>query len=80
MQDNPLERFTDRVLETALVIFGFVGMLTPLLLWVTYSKFTFYLVLSVGIVDISAFVLLSWFFNARVKKRGGPAPTAGPRP
>ncbi|MBT6909854.1 MAG: hypothetical protein HOA21_01775 [Rhodospirillaceae bacterium] len=54
-----------------LVFFGFVGMLTPLALWITWSRFTFYLVLGVGALAITVFVLLSWFFNARYKARNG---------
>ena len=57
-----------------LVFFGFIGMLTPLALWITWSEFTFYLVLGTGLITISAFVLLSWFFNARYKARHGELP------
>ncbi len=80
MTGGLLTSIPDKLLELALVFFGFVGMLTPLALWIAWSEFTFYLVLSVGAVAIGAFVLLSWYFNARIKHRGGPAPTAGPRP
>lgn len=60
---------SDRVLEMALIFFGFVGMLTPLALWITWSEFTFALVLGVGGIALGAFVLLSWYFNARHKAR-----------
>lgn len=69
MSNNFLAAIPDRALELALIFFGFVGMLTPLALWITWSEFTFFLVLSVGALAISAFVLLSWFFNARYKAR-----------
>ncbi len=74
MQGNTLESISDKVLEGMLVFFGFIGMLTPLALWITWSEFTFYLVLGTGVVTISAFVLLSWFFNARYKARHGELP------
>ncbi len=74
MQGNTLESISDKVLEGMLVFFGFTGMLTPLALWITWSEFTFYLVLGTGVVTISAFVLLSWFFNARYKARHGELP------
>jgi len=69
MQFNPLDNFTDRALELALIFFGFVGMVTPLALWITWSEFTFYLVLSVGALAISVFVLLSRYFNVRHKDK-----------
>jgi len=59
----------DRALELALVFFGFVGMLTPLALWITWSEFTFFLVLGVGAIAIGVFVVLSWYFNVRYKAR-----------
>jgi hypothetical protein len=71
MQGNLLTNISDRALELALIFFGFVGMLTPLALWVTWSEFTFFLVLGVGATAISVFVLLSWYFNARHKARHG---------
>ncbi len=67
MQGNSLTSISDRALELALVFFGFVAMVTPLALWIAWSEFTFYLILGVGAVAISAFVLLSWYFNARNK-------------
>ncbi|MBT3533566.1 MAG: hypothetical protein HN478_06800 [Rhodospirillaceae bacterium] len=69
MREILLASIPDKALEMALIFFGFVGMLTPLALWITWSEFTFYLVLSVGAVAIGAFVLLSWYFNARHKDR-----------
>ena len=60
MHGDPLNSVSDKALEMALVFFGFVGMLTPLALWITWSEFTFYLVLAVGALAISVFVLLSW--------------------
>ncbi|MBT4046684.1 MAG: hypothetical protein HOK21_15060 [Rhodospirillaceae bacterium] len=66
-----MDSIPDKALEMLLVFFGFVGMLTPLALWITWSRFTFYLVLGVGALAITVFVLLSWFFNARYKARNG---------
>ncbi len=74
MQENLLELVSDKALEALLVFFGFIGMVTPLALWVAWSEFTFYLVLGIGVVTITAFVLLSWFFNARHKARHGKLP------
>ncbi len=74
MQENLLELVSDKALEALLVFFGFIGMVTPLALWVAWSEFTFYLVLGIGVVTITAFVLLSWFFNARHKARHGELP------
>ncbi len=74
MRASLFESVSDKALELLLVFFGFVGMLTPLALWITWSRFTFYLVLGVGFVAISAFVLLSWYFNARYKARHGELP------
>ncbi|MBT3332798.1 MAG: hypothetical protein HN394_14950 [Rhodospirillaceae bacterium] len=71
MQNSFLDSIPDKALEMLLVFFGFVGMLTPLALWITWSRFTFYLVLGVGALAITVFVLLSWFFNARYKARNG---------
>ena len=71
---NMLATIPDRALELALVFFGFVGMLTPLALWITWSEFTFSLVLAVGALAIGVFVVLSWYFNARTKARGTNAP------
>ena len=74
MQGKILESVSDKALEAMLVFFGFIGMLTPLALWITWSEFTFYLVLGTGLITVSAFVLLSWFFNARYKARHGELP------
>ena len=74
MQGKILGSVSDKALEAMLVFFGFIGMLTPLALWITWSEFTFYLVLGTGLITISAFVLLSWFFNARYKARHGELP------
>ncbi len=74
MQEMLLELVSDKALEALLVFFGFIGMVTPLALWVAWSEFTFYLVLGIGVVTITAFVLLSWFFNARHKARHGKLP------
>ncbi len=74
MLGNLLATIPDRTLEVALIFFGFVGMLTPLALWITWSEFTFFLVLGVGALAIGVFVLLSWYFNARHKARHGNRP------
>ena len=76
MQFDPLDSFTDRTLELALIFFGFVAMLTPLVLWMTWSEFTFYLVLSVGALAIGVFVVLSRYFNYRHKDRLAKLPPA----
>ncbi|MDP6342866.1 MAG: hypothetical protein QF578_06265 [Alphaproteobacteria bacterium] len=57
-------------MEMLLVFFGFVGMLTPLALWIAWSVFTFYLVLAVGALAIGSFVALSWYFSARTRAGG----------
>ncbi|MDE0945147.1 MAG: hypothetical protein OSB58_22350 [Alphaproteobacteria bacterium] len=80
MLENASHTVPDKVLETALIFFGFVGMVTPLALWITWSEFTFYLVLSVGFVAISVFVLLSWYFNARNKDKLPKTSAADRRP
>ncbi len=71
MQLDLFATVPDRALELALIFFGFVGMLTPLALWITWSEFTFFLVLAVGAIAIGVFVLLSWYFNTRYKARHG---------
>jgi hypothetical protein len=71
MQLNLFATIPDRALELALIFFGFVGMLTPLALWITWSEFTFFLVLAVGALAIGVFVVLSWYFNHRYKARHG---------
>ncbi len=71
MPGKLLTTIPDRALELALMFFGFVGMVTPLALWITWSEFTFFLVLAIGAVAIGAFVVLSWYFNARHKARHG---------
>jgi len=78
MRENLLGSVSDKALETLLVFFGFIGMLTPLALWITWSEFTFYLVLGTGVITIAAFVLLSWLFNARHKARHGELPKKQP--
>ncbi len=74
MAGVPLESFSDKALEGLLIFFGFIGMLTPLALWITWSEFTFYLVLGTGFTALAAFILLSWVFNARYKARHGELP------
>ncbi len=74
MPVNLLTTIPDRALELALIFFGFVSMLTPLALWITWSEFTFFLVLGVGALAIGVFVVLSWYFNARTKARQTSAP------
>jgi hypothetical protein len=67
MDDDIKWSFTDRVLQILMGICGFIGMLTPLAIWVSWSEFTFYTVMLIGAAALGSFFLFSWYFTHKLK-------------
>ena len=67
MDDDIKWTFTERLMQVLMAICGFVGMLTPLALWVAWSELTYFLVIAVGAGALGSFFLFSWYFSRRVR-------------
>jgi hypothetical protein len=67
MDDDIKWTTTDRVLQVLMGLSGFIGMLTPLAIWVAWEVWVFYTVMLIGGAALGSFFLFSWYFTRRLR-------------
>lgn len=58
---------TERLMQFLMGLCGFIGMLTPLALWVAWSELIYFVVIAVGAAALGSFFLFSWYFSSKVR-------------